>query len=297
VFLAAFYFLISIFVVKGVAIVGRSELDARPEQHLLPVKNVEFSSREGGLNLEGWYIATPEKEHTIILIHGFGGNRASGPALGIGSALWRNGFNVLLFDLRASGKSEGDMASGGYFEQEDLLGAFDFVRKTGIPDGNIGVLGFSMGAATSILGASKEPGIQAVVADGAYATISDLIGQEVARATAMPMWMVPLFEPGISVTADLLFGIKLDEVAPAKAAAKINYPILLIHGTDDTRVPVEQSIRVHKLAPIGTTLWKVEGAGHVGSFNKDPNKYIETIIGYFRARFALPASEIIGNYN
>jgi len=295
--LTAFYVTTSIFIVRGVAIIDRWETDVRPEYFNLPAKSVEFRSRNSELNLKGWYIAAPDKKHTIIFVHGFGGDRGSASALHIGSGLWENGFNVLLFDLRASGKSEGDMASGGYFEQEDLLGAFDFVRSTGIPSGNIGVLGFSMGAATSILGASKEAGIQAVVSDSTYATILDLIAQEIERATPMPAWIVPLFQPGINIMANILYGIKLDKIVPEKAASEINYPIFLIHGVDDARVPVEQSIRVHKAAQKDSVLWKAEGAGHVGAFNKYPNEYFERIIGYFRARLGLPTSKIIKDYN
>lgn len=282
------YALVSIFVVRGVAIIDRSESDVNgPAYYNLPAKDVEFPSRNSGVNLRGWHIASPEKNHTIIFVHGFGGNRASASALDIGAGLWKNGFNVLLFDLRASGISQGDMASGGYFEQDDLLGAFDFVRNTGVPSGNVGVIGFSMGAATAILGASKEPGIKAVVSDGTYTSISDLIEQEVALATPMPAWIVPFFSPGISIMADFLYDIKIAEVVPETGVSDIRYPILLIHGTDDTRVPLEHSIRVHKTAPPGSILWQVQGAGHVGSFNQKPNEYMTRIVGYFNTRFGL----------
>ena len=201
-----------------------------------------------------------------------------------------------MFDMRASGRSEGEMASGGYFEQDDLLGAVDFVRNTGIPSGNIGVVGFSMGAATSILGASKEPGIQAIVSDSTYADILDLIADEVALATPMPAWIVPVFQPGIIGIADLLYGIKLNEVVPERAASSIDYPIFLIHGTDDTRVPFEQSIRVHGAAASGSTLWKVDGVRHARAFEEHPSKYIEDIIRYFRTRFGILSGEIVGEY-
>jgi pimeloyl-ACP methyl ester carboxylesterase len=296
VLLFTFYVGVSTFVVRAVAIIDRSESEGRPADYNLPAKNVEFPSRNDGLNLKGWYISAPDKEHTVIFVHGFGGDRGSAHALDIGSGLWQNGFNVLMFDLRASGSSEGEMASGGYLEQDDLLGAVDFVRNTGIPSGNIGVIGFSMGAATSILGASKEPSIQAIVSDSTYANVLDLIAEEVARATPMPAWIVPVFQPGIIVIADLLYGIKLDEIVPERAASSIDYPIFLIHGTDDTRVPFKQSIRVHGAAASGSTLWKVDGVRHARAFEEHPSKYIENIIRYFRTRFGLPFVEIVGEY-
>ena len=296
VLLFTFYVGVSTFVVRAVAIIDRSEPEYRPEEYKLPAKDVEFPSRNDGLNLKGWHISSPDKEHTVIFVHGFGGNRGSAHALDIGSGLWQNGFNVLFFDLGASGTSEGEMASGGYFEQDDLLGAVDFVLDTGIQPGNIGVVGHSMGAATAILGASKEPGIQAIVSDSTYADILDLIAQEVALATPIPEWIVPVFQPGIIVIADLLYGIKLKEVVPESAVSSIDYPIFLIHGTGDTRVPFEQSIRVHGAAASGSTFWKVDGVRHARAFEEYPSKYIEDTIRYFRTRFGLPSGEIVGEY-
>ena len=81
--------------------------------------------------------------------------------------------------------------SGGYFEQQDLLGAFDFLVQRGIPPERIGVIGFSMGASTSILGVAEEPAIRAVVVDSPYANASELIAQETARKTVFPQWIVP----------------------------------------------------------------------------------------------------------
>ena len=83
VLLVAFYVAISIFVVRGVAIIPRFESDSRPELEFLnlPAKDVEFHSRNSKLNLKGWYVAAPDKKHTIIFVHGLGANRSSGNAL------------------------------------------------------------------------------------------------------------------------------------------------------------------------------------------------------------------------
>ena len=87
--------------------------------------------------------------------------------------------------------------------------------------------------------------------------------------------------------ANLLYDIKIAEVVPETAVSSIRYPILLIHGTDDTRVPLEHSIRVHKTAPPGSVLWQVQGAGHVDSFNQKPNEYMTRIVEYFNTRFGI----------
>jgi pimeloyl-ACP methyl ester carboxylesterase len=280
------YTAVSIFIVHGVSTVERWQSDVTPASYDLPFHEIEFTPRSSTLVLRGWNISRPENRDTIIFVHGLGGDRSSADALGIGSVLWGNGFNLLLFDLRGHGRSDGRRISGGYFEQNDLLGAVDYLR--GMREegaGNIGVIGFSMGAATSILGAAQETDILGLVADASFADISDLISQEVARATSIPESVVPIFNPGIRITADLLYGIKLGETVPEDAVSKISYPILLIHGMNDTRILVEHSIRIHQAAPDGSELWKVDNVPHVAAFGTYPKEYTKRVVEYYEGRF------------
>ncbi len=279
------YVLLAAFVVNGVSTIDRWQSDIHPTDFGLEAKDVEFTTRGGDLKLRGWHIFGEAKQNTIIFVHGHGGDRAAGSSLEIATKLWEQGFNLLLFDLRGSGLSEGERVSGGYFEQDDLLGAYDYVLETETSSGKIGVLGFSAGAATAILGAAKEPDIQAVVSDSTYADVSDLISQEVALATSMPEWIVPVFAPGINIAADVIHGIKLGEMVPEKSVGNIKYPIFLIHGIDGIRIPVDHSVRVHKAAHFGSKLWKVEDAGHVMSFENNPEEYITRIVNYYQERF------------
>lgn len=279
------YTAMSIFIVHGVSTVERWQSDITPTSFDLPFRNIEFTPRDSDLVLRGWHIAKPENSDTIIFVHGLGGDRSSADALGIGSSLWRNGFNLLLFDLRAHGTSDGRRISGGYFEKSDLLGAVDYVQTLSQREGRIGVIGFSMGAATAILGAAEETDILGLVADASFADISDLISQEVARATPVPESIVPIFNPGIRITANLLYGIKLGETVPEDAVSKIGYPILLIHGMNDTRILVEHSIRIRKAAPDGSKLWKVDNVPHVAAFDTYPEEYTKRVVEYYKSRF------------
>ncbi|UJF35217.1 alpha/beta hydrolase [Paenibacillus hexagrammi] len=126
---------------------ARKAVDDSPEKYGLMYESVEFPSRVGGVKLCGWFLPSvlPEAKLTIIVSHGYAGNRLEKglPALALCSSLVEEGFNLLMFDFRNSGESEGTMTTVGYMEKQDLLGAIDWVKEH--KPGKIGLLGFSMG--------------------------------------------------------------------------------------------------------------------------------------------------------
>ena len=288
VFLVFLYGGVSVFLANGVTKVDRESFDHIPAEYNLDFENVEFSTRGEAITLSGWHISASGNVPTIIFVHGLGSTRAGDEAVGLASRLWAEGFNILLFDLRGHGTSDDGNVSGGYFEQNDLLGAYDFLISQGVSSGSIGVIGFSMGAAASVLGVAQEPGIRALVIDSSFANASDLITQEVARRTPMPKWLVPLFGPGTKLAADVIHDIKLGEIDPESAASGITYPILVIHGMEDERIPMEQGLRVHSASHGGSDIWQVPNTDHVDSFLNYPDEYTKRVVTYFHSRLGTP---------
>ena len=148
-----------------------------------------------------------------------------------------------------------------------------------------GLIGFSMGAATSIMAAAEEPRITAVVADSPYADASDLIAREAARKTPFPLWLMPIFIPTTKLMAKGIYGIDIGELVPERAVARLGYPILVIHGTEDQRVPLEHGQRVVEAAKTGSVLWRVPGVDHVDAFLTYPDEYVDRVTEYFGSRF------------
>ena len=142
-----------------------------------------------------------------------------------------------------------------------------------------------MGAATAILALSKEPSITALIVDSTYSDISDLITQEVSRKTVLPDWLVPVFIPGTKLAADLVYQIKIGELVPRDAVIKIAYPILVIHGQSDDRVPVRHGIQVHQSAHPDSKLWLVPEVLHMDSFLTYPDEYTIEVVNYLDQRF------------
>jgi pimeloyl-ACP methyl ester carboxylesterase len=74
--------------------------------YLMPkYEEVNFPSREPGINLSGWYIEADPHAPVIIVTHGIGAAKLAANVLLPAGMLYRNGFNVLLYDMRNHGKS------------------------------------------------------------------------------------------------------------------------------------------------------------------------------------------------
>ena len=72
----------------------------------IPYEEVAFET-DDSLLLRDWWLPAPNAERTVITLHGHRGARHH--CVGIGAAMWRRGANVLLFDHRGRGSSEGDL--------------------------------------------------------------------------------------------------------------------------------------------------------------------------------------------
>ncbi len=284
VLLSAGYAGVSYLIASGVTAAEREEQHDHPSDYGLMYEDVEFLSRKGDVTLEGWYLPSICCGPTVIMVHGITGNRSSGEATEFAAELVASCFNALLFDLRAHGTSGGDRLTGGIDEAQDVLGAYDYLRSRGIRQRDIMVLGRSMGAGASVLAAVAEPEIGALVLDGTYADVTDLVAFEVARKTPVPEWAAPVFIPGASLLADMLYGLDMGLLVPEREVESIDHPILVIHGGADTRIPTEHGVRVHWAAHPGSELWITPGTDHGDSFLNFPEEYVERVVSYFASR-------------
>ncbi len=243
----------------------------------LRLQPVSFPSRRGDLTLQGWFLPSGASDKTVIFAHGYGKNRLQEdvPGLELARVLGRSGYNILMFDFRGCGESGGELTSIGQYEKDDLIGAVDFMKKTGRPGEHVGVLGFSMGAATAILAAAEDSRIEAVVADAPFADLENYLKEN------LPVWSdLPAF-PFTPLILNLMPPVlRLDpqKVSPVSVIRKIKAPILFIHGASDPDIPAADSEELYRTSSAGNSLWIVPGAKHVGSFRRQPEEYTRRIL-------------------
>jgi pimeloyl-ACP methyl ester carboxylesterase len=133
---------------------------------VVPVEAVRFESSDG-VSLDGWLLKGDPDRPFVVLCHELGRSKASGLDLGV--RLQKSGFNILLFDFRGHGSSEGKASTLGIAEKRDIIGAIDYLDSLeGARVDRIGVYGVGMGAHAAVLAAADRPSIKVLVLDGLY---------------------------------------------------------------------------------------------------------------------------------
>jgi len=256
----------------------RVPIGSNPADFGLEYVDVSFPSRDG-LMLRGWWLEGGDDNPIIVVVHGSGDNRAHPVErmLGIAKDLVSYGYNVLMLDMRGHGESDGKHISAGYYERNDLLGAIDYIRQRSI-ESKIGVLGFSMGAATSLMAAAESEEIDAVVADCAYADIISIIESEFANRSNLPKFFIPI----ILSIAKNIYEIDFTEIKPEEAVREISVPVFIIHGGQDEMIPVQHAYRLKEASQnLDSKLWIVPEAQHANSYLIRPAEYKEQVIAFF----------------
>lgn len=211
----------------------------------------EVAFRGDGVVLRGWLFpaALARRGVTVVYLHGSGDTRASGGW--IAERLVSRGFDVLAYDGRAHGASDGDACTYGFHERLDLRRALDAL---GI--GRAILVGVSLGGAVALQAAPEDPRVIGVVA---VATFSDL--ESIARDRA-PFFMSDRQIREAFALAEREGRFRVDEVSPVKAAARIHVPVLLVHGSNDRETRPAHSERVFAALAGPRRLLMIRGAGH-----------------------------------
>jgi dipeptidyl aminopeptidase/acylaminoacyl peptidase len=241
---------------------------------------------EDGLSVAAWYVPPADRTlaPALVLVHGIGSNRSE--LLGITRDLAARGYALLLPDLRAHGESEGRVSTLGLHEVRDLRAAVDdLARRPEVDSDRLGILGFSLGAATAIMATAAIPAVKAVVADSGFASVEWLIRNQFQAFFRLPSWIAPLMLRLGSWQA----GVDAALIAPVRHIAGIGpRPVLLIHGDQDTLFHVDNLHLLAEAAGPHAETWVVVGAGHVGAYGADSRAYVERVDTFFRIAFERP---------
>lgn len=227
-------------------------------------KKIKFMTKDE-VTLAGLLIVRDDAPKTVVLCHGHLDNKEH-------MRFFINMFphdNVLLFDFRAHGESDGELISIGCHEKEDVLAAVEFVKKDKNTKGKpIVGLGYSMGGAILLSAAAEIDDFKALILDSSFARLDQQISRAFVARTGMPR---TLFMDATKALFESLSECSIEQINPVEWIKNVTCPVLIIHSEDDNFVSVADAFTLYKAAHTKKELWIVQEAdhGHISRDNKD----------------------------
>ena len=258
------YLTIALAVILGIALIAihlgfrapRNKEQGTPKDLSIDYQQVQIPTH-AGKQLFGWWLPNARAKETLIILHGWGSNAEL--MLPISVPFHQAGMNVLLFDARSHGQSESDTFSSLPRFAEDLRDTIDWLKQHHRSSAEkIALLGHSVGAGAVLLEASRRDDIQAVISLSSF---------------AHPEWVMQRYLQHFKIPAALrkvvmryvewVIGHRFASFAPLDTVCKIQCPVLLVHGKNDSTVPVEDARAIMENCPEPhLSLLEIEDATH-----------------------------------
>ncbi len=239
----------------------------------LPFERIAVVTPDGAV-LRGWLIL-PDRAHlTVYYLHGHGDNRTQG--LPRARWLYRHRYGFLLMDLRAHGRSTGEVCTYGLLEKQDVRQIIDELEKThGIRRWVL--WGTSLGAAIALQAGEVHPDIRGVVAEAPFARLERVLERHV-RFFYLGIGFPFRKETFTRIEARLGFPLPYDE--PLSSAEKLDLPLLLVHGANDRRIPPQNSRLLLVATQPHSKLLLIDQANHFNCWKKGGERYRRELLEF-----------------
>ena len=182
------------------------------------------------------------------------------------------GYNVLLADERAHGRSGGTYIGFGCLDRYDVMCWIAYLTERLGADQEMILHGMSMGGATVLMcsGLDLPPQIKGIVSDCGFTSAWEVFTSVLNNQYHMPAFPIMQIADRMA-RAEAGYGLK--ECNAAEEVKKARVPILLIHGDADNFVPSRMCHELYEACASQKTMLIIEGASHAEAYHKDIAAY------------------------
>jgi len=228
-----------------------------PEKYGISFEEVHFPVGKNG-HLYGWWVPTTPTAPTLILVHGWGRNLSR--MLPYIREFHPLGYNLLAFDARNHGSSTPNKTPTVWTFTQDTCAAIDSIAESRLTSSQkFGAIGLSIGGGAVINAAALDDRIRSVVTVGAFShpiEVMKLGFQEKHIPYILFGWLLFKY-------MRYRFRLDFDKIAPANNIHSAHADILLVHGEQDSTVPLAHGKALLEAGnPETTNLWIVPAKGH-----------------------------------
>lgn len=191
--------------------------------------------------LHGWWLPVEGSRRAVIVSHGNAGNISHRTEMG-DFLRGEFGMNVLMYDYRGYGKSEGAPSEAGTYA--DIRAAFEHVKKRGFEASSIVLMGQSLGTAVTVDLAAEQP-VAGVILEAPFTSVA---------AVAKRLYF--------SLPLGYLLQTKYDSLSKI---GRIRAPLAIVHAKRDPVIRFEFGRELFDAAAMPKQFFEIDSDLHEGA--------------------------------
>ncbi len=234
-----------------------------------------------GEQLVGHLYRASGAKRTIVAMHGWWSSWLNDFGI-IAPFFFENDCNVLFAEQRGQGESGGEYMGFGLTERYDCFDWICWLNDHGFAELPIYLCGVSLGASTVLMttGFDLPENVCGVIADCGYTSPKAIWKHVMEKNLHLPYTGV--FGRIVDDMCKSKIRYSSDEYSCLKALENCRVPVLFIHGTDDSFVPVEMTYENYKACRSPKKLFVVPGADHGMSYLVDRDGYQKAVLDFWK---------------
>lgn len=240
-------------------------------------QKLTLTADDGKILVAQKVVVDKNNNNWVVILHGQNGTVED--IYDIGFHYAKEGYNILMPDLRAHGESEGSFFGMGWLDRLDVINWIDVIVEE-YPSADVVIHGVDLGADTALMlsGEPLKDSVKAIVAEGAYTNAWEAVKTE--YETRHEEWPVFPILNMVNPVAKVWGGYTLKEADAVKQVQNAKVPILLIHGKNDTYVTEAMTEELNQAIASEHEVLTIETGTHEDCRFAEPDTYYNKVMEF-----------------